>query len=482
LAAQILGYTGEVDTKDIKSDATKQLQLGDYIGKMGIERTYDAELRGANGAGYVEVDAMGRRRKAEGSEKLLGFVAQTDPVPGNNIYLTIDLDLQKVALQAMKNRKFSGSVVAVDPQNGEILAMINTPSYDPGTISGREVNSKIWSELRENKDRPLRNRAIQDHYPPGSTFKLLVAVAALSEKVVNLNTTFNCHGGINFGKRRFNCHRTHGVVDFYKAIRESCDVYFYNLGLQLGVDTIAKYARLFGLGSATGLKLGYEQKGLIPDSQWKLKFFKEPWQPGETLSVAIGQGYVATTPMQLVSAFASLGNGGFVYHPYLVKKIENRNGEAIKEFKPELMRKIEVSQEVFDAVKEGLSQVVNAPHGTATSIRSPKILISGKTGTAQVRQFADITKIKRCDALDYNHRHHGWFVGYAPKSNPIIAVVAIAEHGCHGASAAPIVKEVIEAYQEKLGLVGDEKILEEIKEERKKYPSIAVHKESVEDE
>ena len=253
-----------------------------------------------------------------------------------------------------------------------------------------------------------------------------------------------------FGNRRFSCWKAHGPTDFVKSIRESCDVFFYNIGISLGPDLIAKYARLFGLGQPTEIKMAGEQKGLIPDVQWKRDRFHDMWHPGETLSIAIGQGYVSATPIQLANAYAAIGNGGFLYRPYLVKKIEKRNGEMIKEFHPELKRKIEIPQEVFDAVKEGLYQVANAPGGTAiVSGHSKKVAISGKTGTAQVRSFTDIMK-KKCEAMPIKDRHHGWFVGYAPRENPEIAVAVIAEHACHGTAAAPIARAVIEAYFDKL--------------------------------
>lgn len=460
IAAQLLGYTGEVTPRDIANDSKKLFESGDYIGKMGIERTYDSYLRGTNGVGYVEVDAMGRRKKTEGAEKLLGFVAQTEPVAGNNIYLTLDADLEVAAATAMKKRNYMGSVVAVDPRSGEILAMVNSPSYDPGMISGREVNSKIWTELRNNKDRPLRNRAIQDHYPPGSTFKLFVAVAGLAEGVVSLKSNVNCAGQMFFGNRTFHCWKRHGTADFVRAIKESCDVFFYQLGNSLGVDTIAKYARWFGLGAPTGIRLAGEQRGNIPDSEWKLKTYKDVWHPGETLSVAIGQGYVDVTPIQLVTGYAAIGNGGFVYRPYLVRRIEGRTGEVIKEYQPELIRKIEIPNEVFEAVKEGLYRVVNEPGGTAFLSKSKLTSISGKTGTAQVRNFATMKDVK-CEALPYYDRHHGWFVGYAPRENPQIAVVAIAEHGCHGSSAGPVVKEVVDAYMTKQAALSGTPIVSE---------------------
>jgi len=243
---------------------------------MGIERNYDSYLRGVNGVGYVEVDAMGRRRKREvPGERLLGYVTSTEAVPGDNLYLTLDADLQRVAAQSMRSRGYHGSVVALDPRSGEVLALVNDPSYEPGQISGREVDSKVWEELSQNRDRPLRNRAIQDHYPPGSTFKPFLAIAALAEGVATTDTTVNCSGSIQFGNRRFHCWKRHGVINFTHAIKESCDVFFYQMGIQLGIDRIAKYARLFGLGNPTGIRISGEQKGLIPDSEWKQKLFHD---------------------------------------------------------------------------------------------------------------------------------------------------------------------------------------------------------------
>lgn len=442
-ASQLLGYVGEVDPREIKRSRKLNLMMGDFIGKAGIEKQYDASLRGVNGVGYVEVDAMGRRKLANpDSAKLLGYVIQTDPVPGVDLHLTIDADLEKVAADGFRSRGFRGSVVAIDPRSGEVLAMVNEPSYNPAIISTREIDTRAWAALSTNKERPLRNRAVQDHYPPGSTFKLFMALAGLQEGVIKKDTVMNCPGYVQFGKRRFNCWKRHGIVDFNKSIRESCDVYFYNVGIGLGVDRIAKYARAFGLGSQSGVGLPNEQRGLIPDSEWKMKTYHQPWLPGETLSVSIGQGYVATTPIQLVNAFAAIGNGGFLYRPYIVDSVGEPGERTLKEFKPELIRKIDLPPDIFDAAKEGLSQVVNKPFGTGVRSFSSIVEISGKTGTSQVRA----TVQRKCETLDVADRHHGWFVGYAPRENPEIAVVAIAEHSCHGSVPGPVVKEVIEAY------------------------------------
>lgn len=464
--AQLLGYTGEVNKKEVERLKSKGIEQGDFIGRMGIERSFDEYLRGENGIGYVEVDAMGRRRKAETNERLLGFVSQTDPAPGDNLYLTLDADLQAVAGESMKARNYTGSVIALDPRTGEVLAMVSYPTYSPSEIAGREVDAKVWKGLRENEDRPLRNRGVQDHYPPGSTFKVFMTIAGLAEGKISPKSQVTCHGGMQFGSRRFNCWKRHGVVDTAKSIRESCDVFYYQLSNQLGVDTIAKWSRAFGLGQPTRIGLESEARGLIPDSEWKLKRFKDIWRPGETLSVSIGQGYVDVTPIQLVAAYAAIGNGGFLYKPYIVRRIERRTGETVKEFEPELVRKIDAPKEVFDIVKEGLFQVANAPGGTAIfSGRSQYTYISGKTGTAQVRAFEDMMKVK-CEALPRKFRHHGWFVGYAPRENPELAVVALAEHSCHGTSAAPVVRDVIEAYLKKQAMLAGRE-LEPMKDQMK---------------
>ncbi len=451
IAAQVFGYVGEVDKWELKRDTKKVLQFGDNIGKQGLERTFDSYLRGINGVGYVEVDAMGRRRKREQGEELLGFVAQTEPVPGDNLYLTIDLDLELVAVHAMQERNFSGAVIALDPRNGEVLVMASLPSYHPEKLSSREVDPKIWSHLSGSESGlALLNRAIQGVYPPGSTFKLLVAIAALTEGVASPHTMVNCTGFLPFGSRHFNCWRKHGNIDFITAIHQSCDVFFYTLGLQLGIDKLAKYARLFGLGERTEVeRLSSEAMGLIPDSEWKQRIFKEIWYPGETLSVAIGQGAVTVTPLQLATVYAAIANGGFVYRPYIVKKIEGHQGEVIKEYQPMLKRnKIDIPTEVFEVVKEGLYRVVNEPGGTAYMSRSKAIVLSGKTGTSQIKSFTDITK-KKCENMEPKDKHHAWFVGYAPRETPEIVVAVLAEHGCHGYIAGRIVKEIVEAHFEK---------------------------------
>jgi len=450
VGAQLFGYISEVGKKDLQKNP--QLELGDFIGRTGLEHYYDNQLRGIDGVGYVEVDARGRRRLTNNAN-VLGYVSTTEPTPGNSLYLTLDIDLSLKAHQSMKHHEFNGTVIALDPRTGEVLTMINLPSYDPGQLSGREINPKVWNRILGNPDRPMRNRAVQDIFMPGSTFKTIVGIAGLAEGVVKKKGSINCEGFIKTGTHKLNCWKTHGVTDFVKAVRESCNVYFAQLGAELGIDTIARYSKLFGFGQPSGVVPMGEQKGLIPDSQWKKEKLKADWFQGETLSAAIGQGYVTITPIQLVNAYAAIANNGVRFKPFLIRRIERPNGELIKEFKPEQELDIRLESSVWKEIQEGLFQVVNSKGGTASySGRSSKTVISGKTGTAQVRGFSDISKIKNCNALPFNQRHHGWFVGYAPRENPEIAVVALAEHSCHGSSAAPVVRDVIESYFDKINL------------------------------
>jgi len=448
ISAQLLGYVSEATAEELKSGGSLGLQPGDALGKMGLERQYDTELRGEDGNGYIEVDARGRRTDSEENlEEGIGYLPGKVPVAGNDLTLTLDIELEAVASHALTSRRAEGAVVALDPKSGEVLALVSTPSFSPEVLSGKRVASDVWSALVQDANHPLRNRAIQDVFPPGSTFKPFLALAALSEGTIAAETTSFCSGGLHFGHRNYHCWKNHGKVDMARAIEVSCDVYFYQLGMQLGVDTIAKYAKLFGLGDRSGIDLPMEQRGLIPSSQWKKKTFREAWQPGETLSVSIGQGFVAVTPLQMAAAYAAIGNGGYLYRPHLLKAMRNPKGLLLRQNVPELVRHLEISAQALQVVRNGLERVVNEPGGSGyRGVRSGKVRIAGKTGTAQVRQFADMSKVD-CSRLPKPFRHHGWFVGYAPAENPEIAVAVIVEHGCHGA-ANPIAKEVIESYFE----------------------------------
>jgi penicillin-binding protein 2 len=462
--AQFFGYTGEISKEELPIlNATKsgeKFKAGDIIGKAGLEKRWDSEIRGIDGARSVVVDARGREIAALGRDQILGnYPELTDYVPGHNVTLTIDKDLQKVAFDAMKTNKRIGSVVAMNPQTGEILTMLNAPSFDPNSFS-TGISPDVWAELVNDPFKPMRNKVIQDYFPPGSTFKAVVAIAAIEEKIVTPTTTFSCPGYLKFGKRPYHCwfRSGHGPMNIYTALERSCDVYFYHLGLLLGVDKIAKYARKLGFGSKTGILLDGERAGLIPDSEWKKRTLGEEWQPGENLSVTIGQGFVAVTPLQLLGAYAAIGMDGKVFKPYVISKIQDSEGQIRKVFEPELLRNaqvkdfpgdVSISPETFAIVKKGLLQVFSEPHGTGHSARIPGLDIAGKTGTAQLFQLSAENVYARCENREFKQRHNGWIVGFAPKDNPRIAVVVHAEHGCHGAAGAPILHDLMLAYFKK---------------------------------
>jgi penicillin-binding protein 2 len=410
---------------------------GDEIGQYGLERRWEELLRGQSGGQQVEVDALGRRVRV---------LHEVTDIPGDTVHLTLDLELQEAAYEALKGKE--GTLVVLDVNSGAVLALASTPAFDPN-IFARGIKNEEWSDLIKDRLRPLNNRAIQGQYPPGSTFKIIMAIAALEEGVVNPDAHIQDPGFFPFGNRSFRDWKKggHGAVNLHKAIVESCDTYFYQLGPKLGVDRIAKWARAFGLGEKTGLALDDERSGVIPDTQWKRKRFRQPWFPGETVSVAIGQGYVTVTPLQLANMMAAVANGGKLYRPYLVTKVESVDGATVREYKPELVRKIELKAETLNRVHKALADVVNGTGGTGGAARSPLIQVAGKTGTAQVIEMKGA--YLKSEQLSYFNRDHAWFVSYAPVDKPQIAVAVLVEHGGHGGSAAaPLAKKVFEKFVE----------------------------------
>jgi penicillin-binding protein 2 len=331
--------------------------------------------------------------------------------------------------------------------------MLSRPSFDPTEFS-RGIPAQLWNKLVNNADHPLRDKTIQDHYPPGSTFKVVTAIAGLEEGVIDEHTTFHCNGALRIGNRVYHCYKKggHGNVNVVSAITESCDVFFYHVAMKLkSVDDIAKWAFKLGLGKKTGVTLAREVPGLIPTEEWKEKRFHQPWNGGETVNVAIGQGYVLATAIQLANMYAAIGNGGTLYRPYIVKQIETYEGQVVKEFQPEALARAQLSPKTVELVKEGLWGVVNSPHGTAYPNRLPGMDFVGKTGSAQVIRFAaDKVMGLKCQNLRFQDRHHGLFVGFAPMKDPLIAVAVIAEHGCHGGeTGAPVARSIIKTYLEK---------------------------------
>jgi len=435
-AAHLIGYLGEISADELKLKKYKDNRGGDYIGKFGIEKTYEKLLRGERGGRQVEVNARGR------NVRVIDTVAAR---PGFNLHLTIDYEVQKKAEQLLKGS--AGAVLAVIPSTGEMLAMASNPSFDQNIfVSG--MSHKQWQDLSTNPLRPMENKAIQAMYPPASVYKIVTAMAGLEEGIIDENTVFECKGSIWYGDRVFRCWRRggHGTVNINAALAESCDVYFYEVGQKLGVDRLAWYAKACGFGNSTGIDLDHESKGLIPTAAWKHARTGVPWQSGETLSIAIGQGFNLATPVQQLSLISAVANGGILNKPEIIQYAAVPENDLIFRPDPEELAVLPVSKKNMEIIKKGLWTVVNKRKGTAWQARLKDIEICGKTGTAQLVGRARV-KDQDEEKLASHLKSHAWFVAYAPAENPEIAVAVIVEHGKHGSSAAaPIAKEIIKTY------------------------------------
>ncbi|QTA78579.1 Penicillin-binding protein 2 [Desulfonema limicola] len=444
-AAHLIGYLGEISAAELKSDQYQGFQGGDYVGKFGVEKSAESMLRGKNGGRQVEVNAKGQ---------VVRVFKTVEAVPGYNIYLTIEHDLQKKAESLLEDKV--GGVVVMECDSGKILAMASSPSFDQNLFV-RGMNYKQWNDLISNPDRPMENKVVNGEYPPASTYKVITAMAGLEEAVVDEKTSFYCPGYYHYGDRTFRCWKKsgHGRVAVKDALAVSCDVYFYQVGQRLGVDRIAKYAKMAGLGKPTGIQLGQEASGLIPTSAWKKKKKGIPWQKGETLSIAIGQGYNLATPLQMCVLFSAVANNGRLYQPLVIEKALDDQDNIVFQAEKKLVGTISVSQKTMDIVKAGLWEVVNGRRGTAKIIAAKEFDIYGKTGTAQVvsRPAGDDSPKKNIK----NHlKPHAWFVGYGIKDGQKIAASVMIEHGEHGSStAAPIVGELIKAYFQKKQVEND---------------------------
>ncbi|MBW2229264.1 MAG: penicillin-binding protein 2 [Deltaproteobacteria bacterium] len=447
LAAHLLGMIGEIDAHELEEEAFADYRPGEIIGKFGLEARLESHLRGRAGGRSVVVDVAGRE---------LDLIGEVEPAPGGRVVLTLDLDLQRVAEEAFRSDDPEepdkmGALVAIDPRNGEILAMVSRPAYDPNAFAGG-IDLETWSALVGDQWKPLRNRAIASQYPPGSTYKAIVAVAGLAEGKIDPEETVFCPGWYRMGRRVYRCWKRggHGEVDLDQALSGSCDVYFYTLGVELGIDTMAKYAAHFGLGKKTGVGLAAERPGLIPTREWKERTRREAWIKGETVSAAIGQGFNLVTPIQLANAFAALGNDGRVYRPRLVKRFETWDGDVV--IVPEIVEpKIaEIDPAVLARVRQGLAAVVNDLHGTGGRARVPGVVVAGKTGTSQVVAL-EFTKDLEEDEIPIRFRDHALFAAFAPVESPEIAVAVVVEHAKKGGGtiAAPIAQKVLAKYFEK---------------------------------
>lgn len=453
IGAHLLGYISEISQIQLpklrERDKT-DYRLGDFIGQFGIEEQLDKYLRGENGHEFVEVDARGRRKRYINTDNLFKGIEDEKPLSGMNVKLTIDRDMQIAAFNALEGHV--GGVIGIDVNSGQVLTMVSRPSFDPSQFS-RGLSPEYWRSLVTNKLHPLRDRNIQEHFSPGSTFKVFTGIAAFEEGEIDEHTEAFCNGSYRLGRKVYHCWKKegHGSVNLVKAIRESCNVYFQKAANRMDIDSIAKYAKGFGLGGKTGISLPREVSGLIPTKEWKRKRYGQEWQPGETLSCAIGQSYVLASTIQLATSYAAIANGGKIYRPYVVKDVYDTNGELVKTFTPELISKIDLKKKkTLELVREGLFQVVNNPKGTAFGKRGQGILMAGKSGTAQVVRASAETVYQKCINMDYEQRHHGLFVAFAPYDNPKIAVATIIEHGCSGSGAgAPVVMAVITEYMKK---------------------------------
>lgn len=430
-AAHILGYVGEISGEQLEKPEFLDLHQGSVVGQYGVEKSYDRHMRGVAGQKNVEVDALGHEKRATVVDR---------PQAGNDLYLTIDARLQKVAEDLLGEEH--GAIVALDPNSGDILAMASRPGFDPNVLS-RELTAKQWVEIVQDEGRPLNNRASQGQYPPGSTFKIPMAIAALETKTMSPSSTVFCNGGYQFGKRLYHDWKAggHGYVDLHNALVHSCDVYFYTVGQRMGIDLMAEFGKDFGLGKATGVELPSERSGIMPSTAWKQKVKNEQWLPGETISAAIGQGYVTVTPLQMASLVATVANNGVSYRPRLVQAVMDRATGNLMEMPAVPRGKLSVKPETFRLIKDALADVVTK--GTATRAKSSLVTIGGKTGTAQVAALRTGPE----ESIPKKFRDHAWFVAFAPVESPKIAVAVIGEHMGHGgAAAAPLAKEVIETY------------------------------------
>jgi penicillin-binding protein 2 len=429
LASHQFGYIGKVSQSQRKKE---QADIGMLTGQGGLEKIYDKLLRGVAGRRMIQVNAAGRKVKDLGSE---------EPRPGTDIYLTIDLDAQKAAEEGLGSR--AGAVVAMDPNTGEILALTSHPTYDPNLFP-RGISPKDWVQLMKDPGHPMYNRAIQSVYPPGSTFKIIVALAGLESGVIKLDDKVTCKGFLTSGRHSFRCWKKggHGAVSFHQALVESCDVYFYTMGERIGWDRVAEYARKLGYGSLTGILLPDEKPGLIPTTAWKKKRTGEAWYPGDTYINSIGQGFVLVSPIQACQMMSAVANGGRFFRPLLLKQTRNRETGEVNVFSPEHTGSVMLDPNVLQEVRSALAGVVNEPGGTAHAAATPLAIVAGKTGTAQV-----IAQKVSGRKLSNDTKDHAWFVAFAPVENPKIAVAVVVEHGGHGGSAAaPIAKKVIEEY------------------------------------
>jgi penicillin-binding protein 2 len=437
MAAHLFGYVGEIQERDLQRPEFAGLEVGAMVGQAGLERTYNAMLQGVDGSRMVAVNSRGRE-----IEKL----GEQDPVDGDRLQLTVDLDLQKALEDAFAASGYAGAAIFMDPKNGEVLSLTSLPSYDPNAFA-TGIDRAAFTKLRDDPQKPFQNRLIQGTYSPGSTFKIAMAVAALETGVITPDFQVNCPGHYEFGGRSFKCSlpdgRGHGVMDVRHAIEKSCNVFFYTVGSRMKIDTIHEYAEKLGLVGATGIDLPGESASFVASTEWSQRVRKQPWYPGETISVSIGQGAVNVTPIGLATMVSTMANGGTLITPHVLKAVDKGTGwQPIGT--PPAKSSLFIKPDNLQAIRDGLWMVVNEA-GTGRGARILGRDVSGKTGTAQV--ISNEGRAAAKGRTDKNLEDHAWFVFFAPRDNPQIAGVVFVEHGGHGGTtASPIAKHVLETF------------------------------------
>ncbi|MDR1166415.1 MAG: penicillin-binding protein 2 [Deltaproteobacteria bacterium] len=436
-APHVIGYLGEINQAQLQSEKYPGLSQGDLIGQSGVEQSMEPYLQGQKGQRLMTVDSRGR---------LLEELESKYPDPGLSLHLTIDSRMQRVSQALLGER--AGAIVVMDPRNFEILALASSPYFNLDDFMGG-ISTERWKSLVDDPNHPMENRAVSGQYPPGSTFKIVMSISALSEGVITPDTVFHCAGALRLGNHLFGCwnKRGHGSVNLHRSLKESCDVYYYEVGRRLGVDRLAKKARaFFGLGRALGVDLTTEQPGLVPDQDWKTRRFKAPWNAGETLPVSIGQGYLLATPLQVAQYTAVAANGGTLMRPHLVREITDFEGQLIRRVEPEIISQVDINPDFMRKVRGGLEAVAMEPGGTGRRAQVPGIRIAGKTGTAQVVSLKRYQGYAR-GGRPYKYQDHAWYTSYAPADDPEVVVTVLLEHsGGGGAVAGPVAGKVLAAY------------------------------------
>jgi len=447
-AAHVLGYMNEISGEELRAKKQENYRAGDLVGRVGIERQLEGYLRGRTGFQKVVVDRRGIP-KTNIRELVEGAIKQ-DPIPGNNVFLTMDMDLQRISERALRNAN-AGAAVVVDVSTGRILAAVSKPGFDPNEMSGH-LSSEAQARILADRFHPLRDKVLTETYFPGSTFKVVTALAALEDKLISPDEHAKCHGYFEIGRRRFKCTKTHGVVALYDAIVQSCNVYFYELGARPGMlDRLARFGTDMGLGAPTGLGLNGEEAGFIATEEWyreqkRLNPKNEGFQVGHALNAAIGQE-TRVTLLQMAMLYAAIANGGKLWLPQLVERIEAPSGQILEDFPPRVRRELSVTADNLALVRQALVGVVNESKGTAYKARPDDDLeVAGKTGTAQVLRHMG----RRGEPItSYEQNDHAWFAGFAPAGNPRIAFAVLVEHGGHGGEvAAPVAMEIAHGYFE----------------------------------